>query len=903
MYAKYRFLVIPAIVSAIAAVLAATGLASGFDWKLYDAMLRLRQAPAEFPAILLTDFDDEAITTIGAWPIGRDVVAEGLATMGELGAAKAVFDIEYVDRSPRGVDARYLEEEIPESFKEGFGSVAENVRNLFSAVSSGRMPVSAAGIYAEDLVASTDELRDALLEKVGKVASDNDDKLGKAARFFGSAWFTVNMRKEQVPGTDSDAKLLALQIADIPVGSASEDTYAKAVDILPTISPILSRSAGAGFPNVYVDPDGVRRRIDIFYRYGNQNFAQLVIAPLLNLLGSPKVLATKDAFVLEQAVLPTGESVNIRIPRTEDGRMLINWPHEDYISSFRHLSFKEFLVHEELFEDLAHNLRIRDDWGYFSGYEGEIPLAALFAQVQAQRRSWMEDDEAPPENAAALIREARDAAIAETESFLSTRPEDRILEQVQAVLASDGLDAETRGQYELIRDDAPAYFEKTRTLLADLSSQRVRLLQELEGAFCIIGFTATGTTDIGVNPFDGEYVNVGTHAAVLNTILQRSFLDDTPWWVPALIALVSSFSLTFIINGKKPVVEIGIGFALTILLAAVFAFLFVFMDIFAHPILPLLASFSTFLVITIVSFLRTEKEKGFLRNAFSHYLSNDVIKQIISDPEKLKLGGAKRHMTAVFTDIRGFSTISEKLTPEDLVRLLNQYLSGMSDVILDLKGTIDKYEGDAIIAFFGAPLDLDDHAVRACQAAAAMKRLENRLNERFLSDGTAPSPLLTRIGLNTGDMVVGNMGTDRKMDYTIIGDAVNLAARLEGVNKQYGTWICASEDTVNAAGPSIFFRKLDRIRVVGKSQPIRLYELVEERSALRGEDLDFYDGFEKALGTFEERNWRQASERFRDLLKDRPEDGPSKIYLGRADTYIEKPPVPEWDGVYNLTAK
>jgi len=260
-------------------------------------------------------------------------------------------------------------------------------------------------------------------------------------------------------------------------------------------------------------------------------------------------------------------------------------------------------------------------------------------------------------------------------------------------------------------------------------------------------------------------------------------------------------------------------------------------------------------------------------------------------------------MTAMFTDIRGFSTVSEKLTPEDLVRLLNRYLTGMSDVILDLKGTIDKYEGDAIIAFFGAPIDLPDHAERACRAAVKMKRIEAELNKQFLSDGITPSPLLTRLGLNTGDMVVGNMGTTRKMDYTIIGDAVNLAARLEGVNKQYGTWVCASEDTVSAAGSSFLFRRLDRIRVVGKSQPIRIFELVEEKSALPEEKKAFYSRFETAMEEFESRDWMKARAAFAACLEQAPEDGPAKTYLARCDNYAKNPPAEDWDGVYNLTQK
>ena len=209
-----------------------------------------------------------------------------------------------------------------------------------------------------------------------------------------------------------------------------------------------------------------------------------------------------------------------------------------------------------------------------------------------------------------------------------------------------------------------------------------------------------------------------------------------------------------------------------------------------------------------------------MRNAWGHYLSSEVINDLLANPEKLNLGGEKKFITAMFTDVRGFSTISEVLDPTALVHLINLYLTEMSDIILELRGTIDKYEGDAIISFFGAPVDLPDHARRACMAAIRMKRAETALNERFLAEKLAPSALHTRIGINTGEMTVGNMGTPQRMDYTMMGSSVNLAARLEGVNKQYGTWILISEitqDSARAGLPASEARSCPR----GGDQPAR----------------------------------------------------------------------------------
>jgi class 3 adenylate cyclase len=267
------------------------------------------------------------------------------------------------------------------------------------------------------------------------------------------------------------------------------------------------------------------------------------------------------------------------------------------------------------------------------------------------------------------------------------------------------------------------------------------------------------------------------------------------------------------------------------------------------------------------------------------------------------LGGVKRRISAVFTDVQGFSTISEKLDPEELVSLLNRYLTAMSDVILSERGTIDKYEGDAIIAFFGAPLTLDDHARRACVSALAMKRIETELNAAIRRDNLSPAPLLTRIGINTGSMVAGNMGTENKMNYTIMGNAVNLAARLEGVNKQYGTWILASETTVRETGDLLLARKLDRVRVVGINEPVRLYELVETRENAAPEQLKLIETFHQALDLFETRNWKQAAEALKEVLSLNAEDNPAQKYLDRCKKFIKTPPADTWDGVYNLTEK
>jgi adenylate cyclase len=227
----------------------------------------------------------------------------------------------------------------------------------------------------------------------------------------------------------------------------------------------------------------------------------------------------------------------------------------------------------------------------------------------------------------------------------------------------------------------------------------------------------------------------------------------------------------------------------------------------------------------------------------------------------------------------------------------------MSDVILKEKGTIDKYQGDAIIAFFGAPLELQDHAIRACLSAIYIKRKEVELNKVLLEENISTTPIYTRIGINTGNMVAGNMGTKNKMNYTIMGNTVNLAARLDGVNKQYGTSILTTKATLEETGGMFLTRRLDIVRVVGINEPVQLYELIDIRKDVEQLQIETVRQFDIALALFEKQDWKTAAKFFKSTLAYNPSDSPSQIYLDRCEAYKKKPPPEDWDGVYNLESK
>ncbi len=892
--------VIPILIVLIFVLISLSGVMQLVEGRMYNTLLGLKPEPPEEPAFLLLDFDDTAIAGVGSWPVSRHIMADGLVLMREFGAQYAVFDIEYVDPSPRGVNARFLAEQIPEFFNDEFVEIQNNIFDLFGALREGYLPLEEAGDYIRDLASLTDRSKELLLEKVQLIARDNDLYLGNAARFFGNSFYTVNVQDEVDEAISVEVKDYFVENITIPDVVVEDDFPHLALEILPTIFPVSRHATGAGFPNVIIDEDGVRRRIDLVHKYRDRYFAQLAFSPLLHWLGSPQVVLGRGKIVLKAAQHPQKGTKDITIKLAEDDTMLINWPRKSFLESFRHLSFYELILHDELLERLLYNLRIGDETGYLGLYEGDAGLLQMYEYAENVKGYVLEGGEL---EAIGEYVSKREHFFQELGAYLTGSAEAQILQQVEMVLAQEGLSAEIREGYQALKQEIPTYFAQTLKVYEGLMKSRGRLEEALRGSFCVIGHTGTATTDIGVNPFEERYMNVGTHASIANTVLSEEFIDDTPWWYAAILALVVSIGVTFVVRRMAPLRAILVGFGFFVVLSTALVLFFVTTGVYVQVVTPAASVFLTFVALTIAKFLRAEKEKSFLRNAFSHYLSADVIKDLVNDPDRLKLGGEERHMTAIFTDIRGFSTVSEQLKPMELVALLNEYLTAMSDTILDERGTIDKYEGDAIICFFGAPMDLPDHAKRACRASVRMKAIELDLNKRFLAEKLSPGPLLTRIGVNTGDMVVGNMGTMSKMDYTIMGNAVNLAARLEGVNKQFGTWILTSEATLGMCDDEFTARKLDRVRVVGIHEPVRLYELVAEKSDTDKNVAEAIEAFHSALDLFEDREWEKGAAGFKEVLQILPEDEPAKMYQKRCEDFQKKSPPASWDGVFNLTSK
>jgi len=426
--------------------------------------------------------------------------------------------------------------------------------------------------------------------------------------------------------------------------------------------------------------------------------------------------------------------------------------------------------------------------------------------------------------------------------------------------------------------------------------------EKLENKIVVVGATAVGLYDLRVTPFSSTMPGLEIHAAVIDGILGKRFLVRPDW--------ISLFDILLIVF-----VGVGLGTLLSRLRAvggalcsgafligySVFAqFMFSSKGVWMSMVYPCLNLVLIYSSVTVVRYLREEKERQKVKHAFNHYLTASVVNEILKDPDKLKLGGDKQTLTVLFSDIRGFTSISERLTPEDLVRLLNRYLTLMTDIVFKYEGTLDKYIGDAIMAIWGAPLQQKDHASRACEAAVEMIRTLSQL-QPLLNELGVPQ-FRIGVGINTGDMVVGNMGSDERFDYTVMGDSVNLGSRLEGTNKEYGTSIIISGSTYENVKEQFHCRELDCIRVKGKTKPITIYELlggIRDASVER----DLTERFHVALSLYQGRNFKEAAAKLEDILQTFPQDGPSQLYLERCRQYLLQPPPEDWDGVFTMTRK
>ncbi len=427
----------------------------------------------------------------------------------------------------------------------------------------------------------------------------------------------------------------------------------------------------------------------------------------------------------------------------------------------------------------------------------------------------------------------------------------------------------------------------------DILDGRVKPTQKI----ILVGATADNLHDSYLTPVakQQQMPGVEIHANIVAMALDNRYLSYEHWIITICIIFILSFIFTSLI--QRPWYSFLILVSVLLLYSIIAILLFdagIILDMFYAPV----AFVSAYILHLAYLVIVEKRERKRTLDAFSKYVSPKIIGELMKHPEKLKLGGERREITIFFSDIRGFTSVSEKLSPEALVDLLNEYLSAMTDIVIDSDGVIDKYMGDAIMAFWGAPLDEPKHSFLACDASLSMMKKLNELQKKWTTEGVPALDI--GIGLNTGHAVIGNMGSNKRFDYTCMGDTINLGSRLEGLNKEYGTHIIIGENTRKAIGSAFVVRELDRVAVKGKKEPITIYELVGRTAS---------DDVKKVIAFFQE-----GLRLYRHVEFDKAQleftkgfalnnDATCQIFIDRCKYLIDHPMEKDWNGVWVMKTK
>ncbi|MBN1620318.1 adenylate/guanylate cyclase domain-containing protein [candidate division WOR-3 bacterium] len=618
----------------------------------------------------------------------------------------------------------------------------------------------------------------------------------------------------------------------------------------------------SGCVNIRPDADGIYRGSPLFYRIGENYYPHISLAAY-HAVSGVESLNVSDEFIgiyLKEAY--------IQAPISEDGRTTVNFRGK-MSETYRSYTIASVLKSASFYSSGG----INDLYGEYKNYLG------LFSEYEKIKNKLSQELDPAVEFALFNLH------LREIYGFEYDSLEQMLAEIDDAVITSIKEDEFTAIEMAI------SNFEKNYISPGTFRDKIV-----------FIAGTAPGLLDIRPNPFGPNDAGVFIHASILDDLLSGTFIRERYdkvliWTFIFLMSLFGSFAGSNIKIQKSIVIFLLALFSYAFFVSFMFIFKNTLVDFSSVP----LSLFFSYASGTLIGYVREAREKSFVRNAFGFYLSNKVVNELLSHPDKLKLGGERKFMTAFFSDIAGFTSISETMPPEGVSSLLNEYLSSMCSIISHHEGIVDKFEGDAIIAFWGAPLDTDDHAKNACSCALQMQEKLSLLRSKWEKEGKPP--LKMRIGINTGFMVVGNFGSDKRMDYTIIGDSVNLASRLEGVNKFYGTSTIISQTTNEAVEAYFETRKIDIIKVKGKSEPVAIYELVGLKNTLAPDLISALGAYREALELYIKGDFKGSAVNLDNVLGSFPDDGPSNVLLKRCENYIENPPKELWTGIFSLTEK
>ncbi len=882
---KYTFLLIPFISVVVCSLLVLTSL----DNKIADLFQRTIPPLKESDNVIMVNIDDSSVDAIGTWPFSREVYADTLVILKDLGAEAAVFDLSFLDKSQTKVNKEYVESELPHYVDEDFGELNEQVAWLL---------MEAEGYdVTEDLNGVMDSVQNRIKTAIQYSIRDVDEALANDLKFFENSYLTLTF-DDGFPALGEVAENYLsneLSLKDITVAKNARVPKYKGVE--PALTDFLFMANKAGFVNADADKDGYLRRLYLVFEYKGNYYPQLLFAPILNYLGNPHIDVRRNKIILRDCKFPDGTR-DLKIPLAQDGSVIIKYPRKSYYD-YKAITLWSAYRILLLEKDLVNSLKELNENGFFSFWEDDLPYEYYEAASGFIHDSLVAEDDDSGVTYDDYFA-YKEAFYNGAKEFLYGSTEAELLESVEG-------DEETA---EYITYN----MNTVRQIYDELISSRERVQEKVKGSFCIFGTSATSTTDFGLIQYEEKYPNPGVHYTIANQLLSTDFVKDSPWWISILIAVLFCFGYGFASKKVKSTGrQLTIGGLMEVSVIILLLLFYIITKIYIGTAVPAISLAITFIAITVLNLISTSKDKKFITGAFSQCLSKEVVAEIVANPSSFKLGGERVEMTAMFTDIQKFSGFSELLNAAQLVALLNFYLTKMSNLIMEERGTVDKYEGDAIIALVGAPIKMEDHAERACAAAIKMKKSEIEINKYIeeIAAGDKPEDMeqdlydafkimvankrtiFTRIGLNSGEMIAGYMGSDSKKNYTMMGNNVNLAARLEGVNKQYHTGgVLISEATRVKLSDKFLVRSLDRVQVVNVKTPIRLYELIGFRSEANDAVIKYLADWESALAKFESGDYKGALADFKVLQSQNSHDNVIAYYIELTEKFFAKGKVP-----------
>jgi len=918
-----------------AAIAVAAAHWAGLDERIELQALDLRfrtlgnAPPADY--IVHVDIDDGSLERVGRWPWPRNRMAKVAEILLDCGAQIVALDI--IMPEPQKLRYESAAAGIYAGADEATALLGgESLRTVFddqALVAAIRkdpnrvfMPLfirmgegewdPLAEALSRELAArpsiSLDEAREELI-RAAKGEQDRRDTLGKGfAQAYLRARAAAALKRLSLP---------ASQMGDYPLKRGA---------IVPPLVVFAQSIGHTGFVTVIPDADGVVRRLPLLAQSGDRVYPQFALAIAAQKLALRHGKAATIAADATSVTIRYGNDFKKVIPIDRNGSLLVNWPASGGGSSARHVpisaiaaidgarrdlhnleSVRRMLLAElmEFSLDQAGGARERGNELYFGLAQLYRDKDSLYKRlVAAKRARWR-----------AILFNPKDVpwaptAIADSLKSNAARIEtqfawiEEFFADARNLPSAAGDDAKGRRIAEVLADLAkiPARKQKKQQqVLAEMS----KLRKIVDGRICMIGSTATGAADFVPTPLHERTAGVVVHANILNTIVSGAFIRRAAPMVELLVILLAGAAITILASEFSVLHAAPVTALVALAYAGINALLFRFWGVWLTIVAPLAAMVASFLVITAYRELTEERAKRQIRRMFSHALSGALVDRLMEDPSLARLGGERRVLSCFFSDLAGFTALSERLGEQRTVRVLNHYFDHMTDVIQTRHGGyLNKFLGDGILALFGAPVFLTDYAARGVRAALDCHLELATLNAEIAAEYGENLALSCRIGVATGEVMVGNCGSTDRMDYTAIGDTVNLASRLESANKFFKTATLVDGETWGRAGlANVLARPMGKIVVVGRNEPVPILAPISLIDETDKKTRKLVSDFTAALAMFEARDFPAAADALEAILADCPGDVPAKIYLDLARQYLASPPPDDWAGQLVLTEK